>query len=63
MRISSLILPLVLKIFFRNEVPQQQLTRYKVGQYVVFPTEFENLVLPLFKVIYSIFFFCFLDDH
>ncbi|KAI4458097.1 cancer-related nucleoside-triphosphatase [Holotrichia oblita] len=32
-----------------NETPPQQ-TKYKVGQYVVFPTEFENLVLPLFEV-------------
>ncbi|GJQ70672.1 putative cancer-related nucleoside-triphosphatase [Trypoxylus dichotomus] len=32
-----------------SETPPQQQTKFRVGQYVVFPTEFENLVLPLFK--------------
>ncbi|KRT85091.1 hypothetical protein AMK59_1561, partial [Oryctes borbonicus] len=32
-----------------NETPSHQHTKFKLGQYVVFTAEFENLVLPLFK--------------
>lgn len=35
--------------FIRDLVQTNEITRFSVGQYVVFPKEFEKLVMPLFS--------------